>query len=131
MTAALARNERFATRRKVSEAAQAARRSRAFGEQTVESGSSPNRFTYVGKRGYYCQPDLGNYWLRARVYEDASNRYRTPTGGLTHPWLPRGDGRPCHCQPTRGRPAGCPHGPAESPISPPRARDPTLGADLR
>jgi hypothetical protein len=51
MTAVLAGNERFATRRKVSEAAQVAYRYRAFGEQTVQSGSSPNRFTFVGRNG--------------------------------------------------------------------------------
>jgi hypothetical protein len=75
MTALLAGNERFAPRRKVSEVAQVARRSRAFGEQKVQSGSSANRFTFVGKNGHYRQPDLGNYWLRARVYRDGSGRF--------------------------------------------------------
>lgn len=50
-------------------------RYRAFGEQTVLSGSSPNRFTWVGRSGYYRQPDLGNYWLRARIYEDGIGRF--------------------------------------------------------
>ena len=41
---------------------------RAFGQQTnlIEEGIT-NRFTWVGKLGYYRQPDLSNYWLRARL----------------------------------------------------------------
>ncbi|MCJ7750210.1 MAG: hypothetical protein MUQ65_03805, partial [Armatimonadetes bacterium] len=49
---------------------------RAFGEQTVLSGSSANRFTWVGKLGYYRQPDTSDYWVRARVYEPSIGRWR-------------------------------------------------------
>ena len=49
---------------------------RAFGEQTVLSGSDPNRFTWVGRLGYYRQPDTGDYWVRARVYEPTIGRWR-------------------------------------------------------
>jgi len=42
---------------------------RAFGEQTdVLTEGVSNRFTWVGRLGYYWQPDLVNYWLRARAY---------------------------------------------------------------
>ncbi|MCJ7749535.1 MAG: hypothetical protein MUQ65_00325, partial [Armatimonadetes bacterium] len=43
---------------------------RAFGEQTdvIEEGIS-NRFTWVGRLGYYREPDVDSYWLRARVYD--------------------------------------------------------------
>jgi hypothetical protein len=51
MTAAVAGSERYATRLKVSDAAQVAYRYRAFGEQKVQSGSSANRFTFVGRNG--------------------------------------------------------------------------------
>jgi len=40
---------------------------RAFGQHTVLSGSSPNRFTWVGQLGYYRQPDPDDYWVRARI----------------------------------------------------------------
>ena len=49
---------------------------RAFGEQTILSGSDPNRFTWVGRLGYYRQPDTGDYWVRARVYEPQMGRWR-------------------------------------------------------
>ena len=39
---------------------------RAFGEQSLLSGSSANRFTWVGRLGYYRAPDPGAYWVRAR-----------------------------------------------------------------
>jgi len=40
---------------------------RAFGEQTILSGSNPNRFGWVGRLGYYRQPDTSDYWVRARI----------------------------------------------------------------
>ncbi len=42
---------------------------RALGEQTdvIAEGIS-NRFTWVGRLGYYRQPDMVNYWLWARTY---------------------------------------------------------------
>ena len=63
---------------------------RAFGEQTMTYGSSPNRFTWVGRLGYYpyahsgrdggrrpshSQPDSGDYWVRARVYRPRMGRW--------------------------------------------------------
>jgi RHS repeat-associated protein len=48
---------------------------RAFGEQTVLSGSSVNRFTWLGKWGYYRQPDTEDYWVRARVYRPTVGRW--------------------------------------------------------
>jgi len=48
---------------------------RAFGEQTVLSGSNPNRFTWIGRLGYYRQPDTGDYWVRARVYRPQIGRW--------------------------------------------------------
>jgi RHS repeat-associated protein len=49
---------------------------RAFGEQTdvIEEGIS-NRFTWVGRLGYYREPDLDTYWLRARVYDPQRGRF--------------------------------------------------------
>ena len=60
---------------------------RAFGEQTdvITEGIS-NRFTWVGRLGYYRQPDLGNYWLRARLYDPNRGRFVSrdpmPNGNL-------------------------------------------------
>jgi len=48
---------------------------RAFGEQTVLSGSNPNRFTWVGRLGYYRQPDSSDYWMRARIYRPTIGRW--------------------------------------------------------
>ena len=48
---------------------------RAFGEQTVLSGSSVNRFTWVGRLGYYRQPDTSDYWVRARIYRPQIGRW--------------------------------------------------------
>ena len=50
-------------------------RYRAFGEQTVTYGSSGNRFTWVGRLGYYHQPDTSDYWLRARVHRPQIGRF--------------------------------------------------------
>jgi YD repeat-containing protein len=50
-------------------------RYRAFGEQTVVSGSSPNRFGWIGRLGYYRQPDTEDYWVRARVEEPSIGRW--------------------------------------------------------
>jgi RHS repeat-associated protein len=48
---------------------------RAFGQQTVVSGSSANRFTWVGRLGYYRQGDSDSYWLRAHTYQPGSGRF--------------------------------------------------------
>jgi len=79
-----------------SQVEQVAYRYRAFGEQTLVSGSSPKRFTWVGRLGHYpyahsgrdgsrrpshCQPDSGDYWVWARVYRPHVGRWasRDPT----------------------------------------------------
>jgi RHS repeat-associated protein len=48
---------------------------RAFGQQTILSGSSANRYTWVGRLGYYRQPDSSDYWVRARVYRPQVGRW--------------------------------------------------------
>ena len=48
---------------------------RAFGQQSVLSGSSANRFTWVGKLGYYRQADPDDYWVRARIASPISGRW--------------------------------------------------------
>jgi RHS repeat-associated protein len=59
---------------------------KAFGEQSVLSGSHDNPFGWVGRLGYYRQGDLDNYWLRARTYSHASGRFLSrdpmPNGNL-------------------------------------------------
>jgi len=57
---------------------------RAFGEQTILSGSNPNRFGWVGRLGYYCQPDTSDYWVRARIYRPTIGRWvsRDPVYGV-------------------------------------------------
>jgi len=49
---------------------------RAFGEQTVVSGSSANRFGWVGQLGYYCQPDTSDYWVRANILMPRPGRWQ-------------------------------------------------------
>jgi len=66
---------------------------RAFGLQTVLSGTSPNRFTWVGRLGYYREFGRDDYWVRARILSakagiwlgrdpvrDDANRYRYGAG---------------------------------------------------
>jgi len=48
---------------------------RAFGEQSVLSGSHANPLTWVGRLGYYRQGDSADYWLRARVYRPTVGRF--------------------------------------------------------
>jgi len=59
---------------------------KAFGEQSVLSGSHANPFTWVGRLGYYRQADLDNYWLRARTYNQLAGRFLSrdpvPNGNL-------------------------------------------------
>lgn len=52
-------------------------RYRAFGEQTEDYAGEeiPNRYRWVGQLGYYYQPDLGTYWLRARDYAPTTGRF--------------------------------------------------------
>jgi len=48
---------------------------KAFGEQSVVSGAYTNPFTWVGRLGYYREPDVDTYWLRARVYDPQRGRF--------------------------------------------------------
>lgn len=48
---------------------------RAFGEETILSGSNSNRFTWVGRLGYYRQTDSDDFWVRARVYRPTTGRW--------------------------------------------------------
>jgi RHS repeat-associated protein len=48
---------------------------RAFGEQSILSGSHANPLTWVGQLGYYRQGESGEYWLRARVYRPTAGRF--------------------------------------------------------
>ena len=63
---------------------------RAFGEQSVVSGSHVNPFTWVGRLGYYRQADLDNYWLRARTYNQLAGRFLSrdpmPNGNPPSDW---------------------------------------------
>ncbi len=47
----------------------------AFGTIRVSSGLSTNGFRYVGSSGYYYNPDLSQYYLRARFYDPALGRF--------------------------------------------------------
>ena len=83
---------------------------RAFGEQTdvITEGIS-NRFTWVGRLGYYRKPDPKTYWLRARVYDPQRGRFvsRDPIGiwgDLSN--LGNGYAYVAHCPPTRKDPFG-------------------------
>jgi RHS repeat-associated protein len=54
-------------------------RYRAFGEQQIaDQIAFANRFTWVGKLGYYYQPDLANYWMRARILNPVNARFDSP-----------------------------------------------------
>ena len=60
---------------------------RAFGQQTILSGSSANPLTFVGRVGYCRQPDGQDYWVRARVHRPSPGRWlsRDPfCQGLTY-----------------------------------------------
>jgi RHS repeat-associated protein len=77
---------------------------KAFGEQTVVSGSSPNRFTWVGKLGYYRQPDAADYWVRARIVKPTSGRWlsRDPVRAANVKWIVRSLYEYVANRPTRG-----------------------------
>ena len=47
----------------------------AFGKIIASSGSTANPFKYVGRLGYYFDPDLDQYYLRARWYDPATGRF--------------------------------------------------------
>jgi RHS repeat-associated protein len=40
-----------------------------------EAGGAPNGFRWVGRLGYYFEPDLNTYWLRARTYSQLAGRF--------------------------------------------------------
>ncbi len=48
---------------------------RAFGLETQTQGTDDNRFTWVGKQGYYDDREEGLYFLRARYYDPATGRF--------------------------------------------------------
>lgn len=48
---------------------------RAFGESTQLTGTSPSRFLWIGKLGYYYQPDSFDHWVRARVYNPTNAKW--------------------------------------------------------
>ena len=49
----------------------------AFGRTNASSGTNLNRFWWLGKWGYYLQPDLGNVWVRARIEEPVDGRWKS------------------------------------------------------
>jgi RHS repeat-associated protein len=49
----------------------------AFGVINASSGTNLNRFWWLGKWGYYLQPDLGNVWVRARIVEPVDGRMKS------------------------------------------------------
>jgi len=48
---------------------------RAFGATNASSGTNPSRFWWIGRLGYYLQPDTQDYWVRARVYRPQIGRW--------------------------------------------------------
>jgi RHS repeat-associated protein len=47
----------------------------AFGATKSSAGSTTNSFRFVGRPGYYLNPDLASYYLRARHYDPAAGRF--------------------------------------------------------
>jgi RHS repeat-associated protein len=47
----------------------------AFGETVAQSGSTDNSFQYVGLLGYYLDPETGELYVRARVYQPGIGRW--------------------------------------------------------
>jgi RHS repeat-associated protein len=88
---------------------------KAFGEQTILTGSNPNRFTWLGKLGYYRQPDTDDYWVRARIYKPSIGRWvsrdplriRSTSLRLASLWSP-GTGMPVPpYEYVQNKPVGC------------------------
>ncbi len=48
---------------------------RAFGLTNASSGSTVSPFWWVGRLGYYHQPDTADHWLRARTYRPQIGRF--------------------------------------------------------
>jgi RHS repeat-associated protein len=58
-----------------------------FGATRMSSGTTVNPFRYLGQLGYYANPDIGLYLLRARMYDPGLGRFVNPdpaglSGGL-------------------------------------------------
>jgi len=58
---------------------------RAFGEVESRLGSTETPFTFVGREGYYADPEIDLYYLRARYYDSSSGRFlnEDPLGCLS------------------------------------------------
>ena len=50
----------------------------SFGNPLLASGTTLNAFQYVGQAGYYVDPDVVQYYLRARYYDPVTGRYPQP-----------------------------------------------------
>src|SRR5262249_316457 len=53
-------------------------RYRAFGFEQSHTGSTDNVYTFVGKRGYYHDPEIDLYFVRKRYYDPAATRWLNP-----------------------------------------------------
>jgi len=83
---------------------------RAFGLTNTSSGSTINRFWWVGNLGYYWQPDTQDYWVRARVYGPQMGRWvsRDPVhGDLGQAGYRYGANRPVVLVDPEGLPVTC------------------------
>lgn len=59
----------------------------AWGELLARTGTSKNPFLWIAIVGYYTDPDTGNVYVRARIYDPVSGRWRSvdpawPADGL-------------------------------------------------
>src|SRR5262249_53059688 len=50
-------------------------RYRAFGLETQYQGTSANDFNFVGQKGYFSDPEISLYFVRARSYDYALGRW--------------------------------------------------------
>jgi len=50
-------------------------RYKAYGELLTQSGSTQNPFRWVGRQGYFYDPDLLQYYIRARHYDPVLGRW--------------------------------------------------------
>ena len=49
----------------------------SFGDILFSTGSTVNRYRFIGRLGYVLDTDLGQYSLRARVYDPGAARFRS------------------------------------------------------
>jgi RHS repeat-associated protein len=61
---------------------------RAFGLQTILSGSHANRMSWNGRWGYYRQTDAEDYWVRARIMKPKPGRWLSRDAVLAKPKRP-------------------------------------------